>query len=60
MKRFTRLPLPAAIAAAIATASAIAPDGLRAVPVPHLKLLRSVPAADTTLAAAPARRSMAG
>ncbi len=47
--RFTRLPL----AAAVATALVAAPFALRAVPLPHLKLKASFPAADSTVAQAP-------
>lgn len=47
--RSTRLPFAAAVAAALVAA----PFALRAIPLPHLKLKASFPAADTTLAQAP-------
>jgi methionine-rich copper-binding protein CopC len=47
--RSSRLPFAAAVAAALV----VAPFALRAVPLPHLKLKASFPAADTTLAQAP-------
>jgi methionine-rich copper-binding protein CopC len=47
--RTSRLPFAAAVAAVLVAS----PFALRAVPLPHLKLKASFPAADTTLAQAP-------